>query len=157
MLEAGVGRAHNIALSTLPNFVLPGDVSASGRYWARDIIVPPVETTPRHHPRFPRARLRLRARPRVHTVDHHPGGVRGLNGPRVLYTLIFLMIVFWSGNYIVGKIALREFSPLLLASLRIGFAGLIILPFYAWENRHHAAKLDPPGRSPAPSLWACSA
>jgi O-succinylbenzoate synthase len=45
MLEAGVGRAHNIALATLPNFVLPGDVSASKRYWARDIIVPPVETT----------------------------------------------------------------------------------------------------------------
>lgn len=47
MLEAGVGRAHNVALATLPNFVLPGDVSASKRYWARDIIVPPVETTPR--------------------------------------------------------------------------------------------------------------
>src|SRR4029077_12534280 len=47
MLEAGIGRAHNIALSTLPNFVLPGDVSASKRYWARDIITPPVETTPR--------------------------------------------------------------------------------------------------------------
>ena len=46
MLEAGIGRAHNIALSTLPNFVLPGDVSASQRYWARDIIVPEVETTP---------------------------------------------------------------------------------------------------------------
>ena len=46
MLEAGVGRAHNIALATLPNFVLPGDVSASQRYWARDIIQPPVETTP---------------------------------------------------------------------------------------------------------------
>ena len=45
MLEAGIGRAHNIALSTLPNFVLPGDVSASKRYWTRDIIVPPVETT----------------------------------------------------------------------------------------------------------------
>lgn len=45
MLEAGVGRAHNIALSTLPNFVLPGDVSASRRYWARDIVVPPVEIT----------------------------------------------------------------------------------------------------------------
>ena len=47
MLEAGIGRAHNIALSTLPNFTLPGDVSASRRYWARDIITPPVETTPR--------------------------------------------------------------------------------------------------------------
>ena len=47
MLEAGIGRAHNIALSTLPNFTLPGDVSASGRYWQRDIITPPVETTAR--------------------------------------------------------------------------------------------------------------
>jgi len=46
MLESGVGRAHNIALSTLPNFVLPGDVSASGRYWKRDIIHPVVEVTP---------------------------------------------------------------------------------------------------------------
>jgi len=46
MLEAGVGRAHNVALSTLPNFVLPGDVSASRRYWERDIIQPPVEITP---------------------------------------------------------------------------------------------------------------
>ena len=46
MLEAGVGRAHNVALATLPNFVLPGDVSASRRYWKRDIIQPAVETTP---------------------------------------------------------------------------------------------------------------
>ncbi len=45
MLEAGIGRAHNIALSTLPNFVLPGDVSASQRYWKRDIIHPAVEVT----------------------------------------------------------------------------------------------------------------
>jgi len=45
MLEAGIGRAHNVALATLPNFVLPGDVSASRRYWQRDIIHPAVETT----------------------------------------------------------------------------------------------------------------
>ena len=45
MLESGIGRAHNIALSTLPNFVLPGDVSASKRYWARDIITPAVEVS----------------------------------------------------------------------------------------------------------------
>jgi o-succinylbenzoate synthase len=43
MLESGIGRAHNIALSTLPNFVLPGDVSASKRYWKRDVIDPWVE------------------------------------------------------------------------------------------------------------------
>jgi O-succinylbenzoate synthase len=47
MLESGIGRAHNIALSTLPNFVLPGDVSASSRYWVRDIVSPPVEVTSR--------------------------------------------------------------------------------------------------------------
>ena len=43
MLESGVGRAHNIALSTLENFRLPGDVSASKRYWKEDIIDPEVE------------------------------------------------------------------------------------------------------------------
>lgn len=45
MLESGIGRAHNVALSTLPGFVLPGDVSASSRYWVRDIATPPVEIT----------------------------------------------------------------------------------------------------------------
>jgi O-succinylbenzoate synthase len=47
MLEAGIGRAHNIAMSTLPGFTLPGDVSASKRYWTEDIITPPVEVTPK--------------------------------------------------------------------------------------------------------------
>jgi o-succinylbenzoate synthase len=42
MLESGIGRSHNIALSTLENFTLPGDVSASQRYWAEDIIEPEV-------------------------------------------------------------------------------------------------------------------
>jgi o-succinylbenzoate synthase len=42
MLESGVGRAHNIAMSTLPGFCLPGDISASSRYWSEDIIDPPV-------------------------------------------------------------------------------------------------------------------
>jgi len=42
MLEAGVGRAHNVALSTLENFRLPGDVSASARYWTEDIVEPEV-------------------------------------------------------------------------------------------------------------------
>ncbi|HET7212871.1 MAG TPA: o-succinylbenzoate synthase [Terriglobia bacterium] len=42
MLESGIGRAHNIAMSTLPGFVLPGDVSASRRYWSHDIINPEV-------------------------------------------------------------------------------------------------------------------
>jgi O-succinylbenzoate synthase len=45
MLESGIGRAHNIAMSTLSNFTLPGDVSASKRYWDQDIIEPEVEVT----------------------------------------------------------------------------------------------------------------
>jgi O-succinylbenzoate synthase len=46
MLESGVGRAHNIAMSALPGFSLPGDVSASQRYWDEDIIDPEVEVGP---------------------------------------------------------------------------------------------------------------
>jgi o-succinylbenzoate synthase len=45
MLESGIGRAHNIAMSTLEGFTLPGDVSASKRYWQEDIIEPSVEVT----------------------------------------------------------------------------------------------------------------
>ncbi|HKD15979.1 MAG TPA: enolase C-terminal domain-like protein, partial [Candidatus Angelobacter sp.] len=45
MLESGIGRSHNIALSTLPGFSLPGDVSASKRYWKEDIIEPAVEVS----------------------------------------------------------------------------------------------------------------
>jgi len=46
MLESGIGRSHNIAISTLENYVLPGDVSASKRYWADDIIEPEVTVSP---------------------------------------------------------------------------------------------------------------
>jgi O-succinylbenzoate synthase len=45
MLESGIGRAHNIAMSALPGFSLPGDVSASQRYWDEDIIEPEVEVS----------------------------------------------------------------------------------------------------------------
>ncbi len=45
MLESGVGRAHNIAMSALPAFTLPGDVSASRRYYAEDTVQPPVTVT----------------------------------------------------------------------------------------------------------------
>ena len=46
MLESGVGRSHNIALSTLENFTLPGDVSASARYWLEDIVEPEITVSP---------------------------------------------------------------------------------------------------------------
>ena len=55
MLESGIGRAHNIAMSSLPNFSLPGDVSASRRYWAEDIIEPEVEVSPHGTIRVPSA------------------------------------------------------------------------------------------------------
>jgi o-succinylbenzoate synthase len=56
MLESGIGRAHNIAMSTLKGFTLPGDVSASKRYWNEDIIEPEVEVTSKgtiHVPKSP--------------------------------------------------------------------------------------------------------
>jgi o-succinylbenzoate synthase len=40
MLESGIGRAHNVALASLPNFTLPGDLSPSARYWQRDVVEP---------------------------------------------------------------------------------------------------------------------
>ena len=55
MLESGIGRAHNIAMSSLAGFSLPGDVSASQRYWSEDIIEPPVEVTAKGTIRMPDA------------------------------------------------------------------------------------------------------
>jgi O-succinylbenzoate synthase len=45
MLESGIGRAHNIHLASLPNFSLPGDISASKRYFVPDLIDPPIEVS----------------------------------------------------------------------------------------------------------------
>jgi O-succinylbenzoate synthase len=53
MLETGIGRAHNIALSSLANFSLPGDVSASRRYWTEDIIEPEVTVSAQGEIRVP--------------------------------------------------------------------------------------------------------
>jgi O-succinylbenzoate synthase len=47
LLESGIGRAHNVALASLPNFTLPGDVSASDRYYREDVIDPPFRLTER--------------------------------------------------------------------------------------------------------------
>ena len=46
MLESGVGRALNVALASLPNFKLPGDISASARYYKEDIIDPAFDLNP---------------------------------------------------------------------------------------------------------------
>ena len=42
MIEFGISRAHNIALASLPGFTIPGDISASNRFWEQDIITPEV-------------------------------------------------------------------------------------------------------------------
>lgn len=57
MLEAGVGRAHNIALASMDNFTIPGDTSASSRYWAEDLVEPEIALSA----------------PGIITVPDHPG------------------------------------------------------------------------------------
>jgi O-succinylbenzoate synthase len=54
MLESGIGRAYNVALASLPNFTLPGDLSPSARYWERDIVDPEWTMTERGMMRVPR-------------------------------------------------------------------------------------------------------
>jgi o-succinylbenzoate synthase len=69
MLESGIGRAHNIALSTLANFTLPGDVTASKRYWTEDIIDPEVTVTPNGTIHVPRA-VGIGYEPRRERIEH---------------------------------------------------------------------------------------
>jgi O-succinylbenzoate synthase len=54
MLESGIGRAYNVALASLPNFRLPGDLSPSARYWERDIVDPEWTMTKQGTVRVPR-------------------------------------------------------------------------------------------------------
>jgi o-succinylbenzoate synthase len=68
MLESGIGRAHNIAMSSLANFSLPGDVSASRRYWAEDIIEPEVEVSSQGTIRVPSA-PGIGYAPRIDRID----------------------------------------------------------------------------------------
>jgi len=62
-----------------------------------------------------------------------------LNGHFVLYILISLMTLLWSANFIIGKVALREFPPLLLGAMRIGLAGIFLVPAY-WQVTRAAGK-----------------
>jgi o-succinylbenzoate synthase len=59
MLESGIGRAYNVALASLPNFTLPGDVSPSARYWARDVVKPEWTMSADGLVRVPRDRVGL--------------------------------------------------------------------------------------------------
>jgi drug/metabolite transporter (DMT)-like permease len=58
-----------------------------------------------------------------------------LSGRAVLYGLLSLMVLLWSANFTVAKVALREFPPLLLSGLRVALAGAFISPVYWWQHR----------------------
>jgi O-succinylbenzoate synthase len=69
MLESGVGRAYNVALASLPNFTIPGDVSPSARYWERDIVTPEWTMDAQGHVTVPTDRSGLGVRVDVDRVE----------------------------------------------------------------------------------------
>jgi O-succinylbenzoate synthase len=69
MLESGIGRAYNVALASLPNFSLPGDLSPSARYWERDIVRPEWTMDAEGMVRVPRSRPGIGVEPDVDRID----------------------------------------------------------------------------------------
>jgi drug/metabolite transporter (DMT)-like permease len=57
-----------------------------------------------------------------------------------LYSLLVLMVALWSLNFVIGKIALREFPPLLLAAVRTAIAGIVIIPVFLLRNRRRSIR-----------------
>ncbi len=58
-----------------------------------------------------------------------------------LYALLLLMVFLWALNFIVGKVALREFPSFFLANLRVAVAGAAMLPLFAWRQRRHPLRI----------------
>jgi O-succinylbenzoate synthase len=69
MLESGVGRAYNVALASLPNFSLPGDLSPSGRYWEQDIVRPEWTMDAEGMVTVPRTRAGIGVEPDIDRID----------------------------------------------------------------------------------------
>ena len=69
MLESGIGRAYNVALASLPNFSLPGDLSPSARYWERDVVRPEWTMDADGMVRVPRGRAGLGVEPDTDRID----------------------------------------------------------------------------------------
>jgi o-succinylbenzoate synthase len=69
MLESGIGRAYNVALASLPNFTLPGDLSPSARYWERDIVTPEWTMSKDGMVRVPRAAAGIGVQPDLDRID----------------------------------------------------------------------------------------
>lgn len=74
-----------------------------------------------------------------------------------LYLLLALMIGLWSANFVIAKIALREFPPVLLAGLRVALAGLMILPVYRWQTRASGRTWTRRDAPPLIALGLCGA
>lgn len=64
-----------------------------------------------------------------------------------LYALILLMVFLWAANFLIGKVALREFPALLLAGMRTSLAALLILPLYFWKRTRAGVPIEPRDRS----------
>ncbi|MGH9658935.1 MAG: DMT family transporter [Bryobacteraceae bacterium] len=62
-------------------------------------------------------------------------------GAALLYSAIAIMVLLWSANFIIGKIALREFPPLLAGGLRVALAGLFMAPAYAWQKTRSSGEV----------------
>jgi O-succinylbenzoate synthase len=71
MLESGVGRAYNVALASLPNFTLPGDLSPSARYWERDLVDPEWTMDAEGQVRVPLDRGGIGVTPDLGRIDDH--------------------------------------------------------------------------------------
>ena len=152
MLESGIGRAHNIAMSSLPNFSLPGDVSASRRYWEQDIIEPEVEVSRQGTIRVPSApesdtrlvstasnRSRSAARSSSRLERNFRSNFSSTRQARpssaLLMAALLAMLVMWSVNYVAGKTALLHFDPITLVAFRFEAAGVIMLAVYFAQRR----------------------
>src|SRR5947199_9643714 len=70
--------------------------------------------------------------------------------PTTLYSMIAFMIVSWALNFVIGKVALREFPALVLPGLRIGIAFLFFIAIYFWDRRRRAS--NPIRRADIPKL-----
>jgi O-succinylbenzoate synthase len=82
MLESGIGRAYNVALASLPNFSLPGDLSPSARYWAADIVAPEWTMTATGMVRVPREEPGLGVRVDVERIEAMTTRAEVLTAPR---------------------------------------------------------------------------
>jgi o-succinylbenzoate synthase len=84
MLESGIGRAYNVALASLPNFSLPGDLSPSARYWAADIVAPEWTMTASGMVRVPREEPGLGVRVDVERIEAITTRTEVLTAPRTM-------------------------------------------------------------------------